>query len=131
MNLEGFIREFDPPLWMRKAANEAAEEAANDLGFPGFYISYWRTDPTKPRDVAAGWMSMSLRKEYQNNVINLCVDKLPDVDQVRFAVFHEARHHWQARTQKYDVDGSEDDADQYAFRQSHVIFGFNRDGQRV
>jgi hypothetical protein len=120
MNPDGFIREFDLPVWMRKVASKAVKEAEIDLGLPRVFIQYWRATP-ECQDDAVAWVYQDATA--QAWTISLCVDRLQNELDVRFVCFHEMRHLFQTRFTRFsDKQKAENDANLYAWRKTGVLF---------
>jgi len=110
------------PQELVQASQEAARDAAYDLGLSDLQIVWFKPEPGES---TAGFFD-----EYWPNVIHLSVDwaKKNGAAQVKAAIYHEARHAWQHKPERhmryegYGLAGNrEDDCNQYAYKKTGVV----------
>ena len=105
-----------------RAANEAARDAAWDLGLGKMRVQWFKPDSGEP---TAGWFD-----ERWPDVIHISERWARDngLEQTRAAIYHECRHAWQekpARHMRFDGYGRagerEDDANSYAYKKTGTV----------
>jgi len=102
-----------------RAANEAARDAAWDLGLGKMRVQWFKPDSGEP---TAGWFD-----ERWPDVIHISERWARDngLEQTRAAIFHEMRHAYQLKIMHYygygEAGKREDDANSYAYRKSGVV----------
>ena len=112
--MDGYYRleAYEVPVHTRLAAHRFAKSAARELGIEVPRVTWWRSSG----GVWHGWV------EVDELNINLVLDKLYDLGQIKSATYHEIRHLWQYATGRYLSPGADDrDATHWAYQMTNVM----------